>query len=1028
VENHTTEGVKKRDQWFLTDSQINPNIVGFASPFSIDLTGEVEFKIQSPQNYKLEIFRLGYYHHPDPEYRGGGARLIETWGDKLGPSNQGAACRRTNSYNGSSACINPATNDHWTADCLNWDTVASFSPPAGVPSGFYVARVTTLGTNPTGQLIPFVVRDDSRTSDVLAQTPDVTWQAYNLWTDDPLHPLCGIGAFYSPDADAYGGVITRASYNRPFNRTPNNYDTVYGFSRFFDNTYPIIRWLERFGVDVSYITGLEVAHDYTDRTIETTLLRHSNPTKRRLFLTMGHDEYWSQEQRNNIERARSVGVHMAFLTGNDMFWKVGWDFSDDQVDALCVKQSNKIPHVGVTQSNFTGLWQDGRYIPSTNLADAKGPENGTTGLISAAYSGRHGEVLLSPEEGNMRFWRNTPFAGSGTRNLDMTLPAHLHSTIGHEWDQDLDNGSRPSGIFHLSSTPMIADASLNFGRGDYIRGAEYSTHSLTMFGDSTSTTDSVVFHAGSIEFAGVLDGFRRNPITFVEDETSIAAQQGLLNLFADMRLTQPEWDPDEINWMEPWAPLWSGPPTSLPTIMTDICSIPTIQVNQRVKILGFAGFGSTTSTTGLHIAAVEVSFGDGVWHTAVGRETWYYWWTPSYSGNYTVQCRAIDDLGRVGDPVSSPTVTVIPVSGYCTSSICYQDLWGGSIPPYTQTDPAEVELGARFTPSVDGFVYGIRFYRRQNDTGAHYVNLWRLVISDAVPSQERLTLLASAPLTAVAPGPGSWVSVMFRAPVRVLAGGIYVAAFHTESGFSYTGSGPSSPAPFLGYLGPRYRYIPRDSNDFYLREPDASAPVDYAWGYYYPVEPMFRPTAAIQNSFWPESGVSPMKANWAPQAWKLFGHEFHTDIPGYITGCRFFNLDTTELFKVSLWGSSETTPLVTATEITAVAGWREVPFTQAIHIDVPTALDPHRYIMTYEFTSGTQTRRFASTDDYFRDNDNNPVVSWPLKAVWGWLSTQPNHRPKLANLYDTRSRSCLFIDVLFRTAEGPPVISSCSGG
>ena len=40
-------------------------------------------------------------------------------------------------------------------------------------------------------------------------------------------------------------------------------------------------------------------------------------------------EYWSEEQRANVEAARAAGVNLAFFGGNDAFWKTRWQTSID---------------------------------------------------------------------------------------------------------------------------------------------------------------------------------------------------------------------------------------------------------------------------------------------------------------------------------------------------------------------------------------------------------------------------------------------------------------------------------------------------------------------------------------------------------------------------------------------------------------------------------------------------------------------------------------------------------------------------
>jgi hypothetical protein len=74
--------------------------------------------------------------------------------------------------------------------------------PANATSGVYVAKLVRTDTGGASHII-FVVRDDASTSDLLFQTSDTTWQAYNLF---------GGNNFYqgSPAGRAY-----KLSYNRP---------------------------------------------------------------------------------------------------------------------------------------------------------------------------------------------------------------------------------------------------------------------------------------------------------------------------------------------------------------------------------------------------------------------------------------------------------------------------------------------------------------------------------------------------------------------------------------------------------------------------------------------------------------------------------------------------------------------------------------------------------------------------------------------------------------------------------------------
>ena len=80
----------------------------------------------------------------------------------------------------------------------------------------------------------------------------------------------------------------------------------------------MVRWLERNGYDVSYFTGR----------------RHRPPRRARssnhkVFLSVGHDEYWSGDaagQRRGGPRRRR---QPRFFSGNEVFWKTRWENSID---------------------------------------------------------------------------------------------------------------------------------------------------------------------------------------------------------------------------------------------------------------------------------------------------------------------------------------------------------------------------------------------------------------------------------------------------------------------------------------------------------------------------------------------------------------------------------------------------------------------------------------------------------------------------------------------------------------------------
>src|SRR5207248_5800335 len=177
------------------------SIQGFATDISVDHGQTVSFKINDSANkpYRIDIYRLGYY-------QGTGARLVTTI-----PSSQ--VVQKVQS----SPLKDTATG---LVDAGNWTVTASWAVPATAVSGLYFARVTRQDTG-GASLIYFVVRDDEGGSDLLFQTSDTTWQAYNTWGGYSLYQYTNTPATVTANSSSDAGRAVKVSYNRPITLDPN---------------------------------------------------------------------------------------------------------------------------------------------------------------------------------------------------------------------------------------------------------------------------------------------------------------------------------------------------------------------------------------------------------------------------------------------------------------------------------------------------------------------------------------------------------------------------------------------------------------------------------------------------------------------------------------------------------------------------------------------------------------------------------------------------------------------------------------
>jgi hypothetical protein len=684
-------------QWDVSGAG-SSTIQGFATDISVNVGQTVHFKIKTPaRSYRLDIYRLGYY-------QGLGARLIA---GNLTPT---ATLPQTQP-----ACLTNGTTGLF--DCGNWAESASWAVPSSAVSGIYLAKLTrTDGTTGTSHIV-FVVRNDASHSDLLFQTSDSTWQAYNNYGGNSLY----VG---SPAGRAY-----KVSYNRPFNTRSNSTEDFV-----FNSEYPMVRFLEANGYDVSYFTDVD-----SDR--NGALIK-----QHKTFLSVGHDEYWSGGQRANVTAARDAGVNLAFFSGNESFWKTRWEASTDASHtANRTLVSYKETHANAVidpadPPTWTGTWRDPRFSPP---ADGGRPENALTGTIFMVNGERADAIRVPAADGKLRFWRNTAEASLAPGAVAQ-LPT---GTLGYEWDEDLDNGFRPPGTIDMSTTTLDVSPDLLTDYGSTY-GSGTATHHLTLY---RAASGALVFGAGTVQWPWGLDA--------THDRSGPAAdnnmRQATVNLLADMG-AQPATLLTGLTVAT--ASTDSAPPTSS---ITAPAAGSSVQAGGAVTISGTA-----SDTGGGTVGGVEVSTDGGqTWHPASGRGSWSYSWVPAAVGTATIKSRATDDSGNTETPGPGRTVTVTARSCPCT-------IWSNGTLPGTpsDTDSSAIEVGVKFRSDTAGTITGLRFYKGSGNIGTHVGHLWTSTGA----------LLASATFSGETAS--GWQQVTLSAPVTVAANTTYVASYHTDVG------------------------------------------------------------------------------------------------------------------------------------------------------------------------------------------------------------------------------------------------------
>lgn len=313
----------------------------------------------------------------------------------------------------------------WTRD-LTVDT-STWTP------GFYVFRLRT----DTGweTQVPYVVTSESARGTVALVAPITTWQAYNEWGG------------YSLYAGANGDAPSHAvSFDRPYNGATgaNDYRTA---------AIPVVVRAEQAGVPLSYFTNVDL---------------HTTPgalAGARGYVSMGHDEYWTNTMRDVVLGARDAGTNLAFLGANTMYWRIRLEPGAEGPARVVVGYRHSAhldPLYAQGSVDATALFRE-PPVPR--------PEHDLLGMQYECYPVDTDYVIASPG-----WWG---FRGTGVRR-----GTHVHGLVGPEADRVYPDERLPRPLQVLSHSPYSC------------RGVTTSTQSVYY----TAGSGAGVFAAGTLRW------------------------------------------------------------------------------------------------------------------------------------------------------------------------------------------------------------------------------------------------------------------------------------------------------------------------------------------------------------------------------------------------------------------------------------------------------------------------------------------------------------------------------------------------
>lgn len=346
----------------------------------------------SSATFKVSAYRMGWYG-------GAQARLVWQSGTQTGhmqkPARLVAATRTVRADWPSSLAV----------------------PTSGWPAGVYVLRLEADSGHQ--RYVPVIVRSASAQGRLLFMHAAATWQAYNLWG--------GYSLYQGPNG-AYDTRSLVTTFDRPYDDD--------GAEKFMVYERAAVVLAEKLGLPLAYTTGVDVHRD-------PTILDGAAAV-----ISLGHDEYWTPEQRASVTKARDAGTNVAFLGANTCFRRIR--LQDTALganrDVVCYRTDYRAdpayPH------DPAAVTADFRADPSPN------PESSMTGVYYEGYPTDAPYVVYNADH-----WL---FAGTGVRNGD-GFP-HL---IGVEYDRVTPGAPTPRPIEIIAHSPLVCNGTRSHADSAY---------------------------------------------------------------------------------------------------------------------------------------------------------------------------------------------------------------------------------------------------------------------------------------------------------------------------------------------------------------------------------------------------------------------------------------------------------------------------------------------------------------------------------------------------------------------------------
>ena len=282
---------------------------------------------------------------------------IERWGQDL---------EEVWSQEGATGEFHAAPDDADARGC-GWPANLQISVGDSWRSGFYLVTLTAQGAEQGRETAHagFVVRAAAanRAKAILVLATN-TWNAYNNWGGKSLYTGGNQVSFQRP----WGrGMLSRPETDRDdrkarparWGEEPDTDGEIFQEYRLARDFPPSIGSSGWFTFERRFAEWAEANEFQMDYAVSSDLERDPSVLDGYdLLLSIGHDEYWSADQRNAVTDFVSGGGNLASFSGNTMFWQVRLE--DEGQTMVCHKYSahETDPVTATNPQGMTGMWCD----------------------------------------------------------------------------------------------------------------------------------------------------------------------------------------------------------------------------------------------------------------------------------------------------------------------------------------------------------------------------------------------------------------------------------------------------------------------------------------------------------------------------------------------------------------------------------------------------------------------------------------------------------------------------------------------